>query len=388
MSGIKAYRTLVAGLSLAATLFLGASCAKMEIGERADENIPVSFGTYGQRRLSSKAGASFVAPGGDFAVGSQIGVFGYYHDASDWATETAAGTNIPDFMYNQTVTKQDDGSWTYSPVKYWPNEYGSAASSDNVDKLSFWGYYPKGATGLNLYKPGTTTAFDNGTSGIPKVTFTQSENPDEMVDLMFSGPLTDLYKTQGHIVGTDEKHYGDITDGEVLLTFTHALALVDFEIVEGTGAEVYQIGLTKIKKTGTCEDPSTGVWTNVTDSYNYSDANLTMSSAVVLRLLAIPQDIDPDAEFSITYDITFATAEAIGLKSYKDVHVISCQDTDITPTGTGAYGVTAWEAGKHYTYKIKAGFERIEFEEIVESVDDWTFWTDPLDPANHEIDVR
>ena len=31
------------------------------------------------------------------------------------------------------------------------------------------------------------------------------------------------------------------------------------------------------------------------------------------------------------------TAEAIGLKSYRDVHVISCQDTDITPTGTGAY---------------------------------------------------
>ena len=31
------------------------------------------------------------------------------------------------------------------------------------------------------------------------------------------------------------------------------------------------------------------------------------------------------------------TAEAIGLKSYKDVHVISCHDTDITPTGTGAY---------------------------------------------------
>ncbi len=31
------------------------------------------------------------------------------------------------------------------------------------------------------------------------------------------------------------------------------------------------------------------------------------------------------------------TAQAIGLKSYKDVHVISCQDTDITPTGTGAY---------------------------------------------------
>lgn len=30
-------------------------------------------------------------------------------------------------------------------------------------------------------------------------------------------------------------------------------------------------------------------------------------------------------------------AEAVGLKSYKDVHVISCQDTDVTPTGLGAY---------------------------------------------------
>ncbi len=30
-------------------------------------------------------------------------------------------------------------------------------------------------------------------------------------------------------------------------------------------------------------------------------------------------------------------AEAIGLKSYSDVHVKSCQDTDITPTGLGAY---------------------------------------------------
>ena len=30
-------------------------------------------------------------------------------------------------------------------------------------------------------------------------------------------------------------------------------------------------------------------------------------------------------------------AEAVGLESYRDVHVKSCQDTDITPTGLGAY---------------------------------------------------
>ena len=31
------------------------------------------------------------------------------------------------------------------------------------------------------------------------------------------------------------------------------------------------------------------------------------------------------------------TADALGLRSYRDVHVVSCQDTDITPTGLGAY---------------------------------------------------
>ena len=38
-------------------------------------------------------------------------------------------------------------------------------------------------------------------------------------------------------------------------------------------------------------------------------------------------------------DTAFAqmTAEVLGLKSYRDVHVVSCQDTDITPTGLGAY---------------------------------------------------
>ncbi len=38
-------------------------------------------------------------------------------------------------------------------------------------------------------------------------------------------------------------------------------------------------------------------------------------------------------------DTAFAqmAAEAIGLKSYKDVRVVSCQDTDVTPTGLGAY---------------------------------------------------
>ena len=383
MFGINTYKKLLTGLSLAAARRPGASCAKIENGETAEEPIPVSFSTYGLRPQESKADASYVAPGGDFAAGSQIAVYGYYHDDSTWDTDT---DNIPDFMYNQLVTKQSDGTWSYSPVKYWPNEFGSAATSTGIDRLSFWGYYPRGAANLNLYKPGTTTAFDNDSPGIPKVTFTQSEDPDHMIDLMFCEPLKNLYKSQGHIVEGDEKHYGFVSDGEITLKFKHALALVEFEIVEGTGAEVYEIGLTKIKKTGTCADPTTYQWTGQTDSYDYSDTDLSMSSAVVLRLLAIPQDIDPDATFSIRYDITFASSDP----DHQDPILYSGNtgSAKLFKTGTGAYGVSSWEAGKHYIYRITAGFERIEFEEIIESADDWTFWTDPDDSTNHEIDVR
>jgi len=34
------------------------------------------------------------------------------------------------------------------------------------------------------------------------------------------------------------------------------------------------------------------------------------------------------------------------------------------------YGVTAWESGHHYIYKISAGLDRIEFEDVVD--DTWT----------------
>lgn len=372
MFGFDTYKRMTLGLLLAAVPGFVAGCAKFE-NDLA--KVPVSFATYSSRVMESKAGSGYVAPGGDFAPGAEIAVFGYHHDASDWDTDQASGSNIPDFMYNQLLTKQDDGSWVYSPVKYWPNEYGANAASSAIDRLSFWGYYPRGASGLDLYKPGTTTSFDNGTSGVPKVAFTQSEDPDEMTDLMFCGPLKDLYKTQGHVVGSDEKHYGYISDGEVLLTFKHALSLVEFQLAEGTGAELNLLRLTNIKKSGTVEDPSSLPieWSNVGSEYTLERANIDIHDATILRLLAIPQTISADATFTLNYNITFEssdpthpdpivyTGDSFSVKLFKKTGPVAEQ-----------YGVTAWEPGKHYIYKIAAGLDRIEFEEIVESADDWS----------------
>lgn len=345
---------------------VAAGCAKFSIVD--EELIPVSFTTYNQR-TDTKAGASYVAPGGDFAVGSIVSVYGYYHDNSTWAAETTAGNNIADFMYNTALTKQSDGSWTYSPIKYWPNEYGTGANSDNVDKLSFWGYYPRGAAGLNLYKSGTSTAYDNDTNGLPEVAFTQEEDPADQVDLMFTAPLRDLYKN-------DASHHGYVSGGEVTLVFKHALSLVEFQLAEGTGAKLNTLTLTHIKKSGKVADPGTIplVWSNVGSEYTISQNNLDVHEATILRLLAIPQDINALAEFTLNYDITFASSDPTHpdpiVYTGDSFSVRLYDNTNADPSKR--YGVTQWEAGKHYIYKIAAGLDRIEFEEVIESTDDWS----------------
>lgn len=343
----------------------GAGCAKTEIEKR--DPLPVSFTTYRQR-TDTKANASYVAPGGDFAEGAVVGVYGYYHDNGTWASETAAGNNIPDFMYHTALTKQSDGSWTYSPIKYWPNEFGTGANSDNIDKLSFWGYYPREAAGLSLYKPGTTTAFDNNTSGVPKIVFTQAEDPDDQTDLMITAPLHDLYKN-------DAENHGSITDGEVTLLFKHALSLVEFQLAEGTGAKLNTLRLTNIKKSGTIEDPGTTpfVWSGVGGEYTILQNDIDVHETTLLRLLAIPQTISADATFTLNYDITFESSDP----SHPDPIVYTGDSFSVklfdntNPDASKRYGVLEWEAGKHYIYKITAGLDRIEFEEIVETGDDW-----------------
>ena len=372
---------LAGRLALAALALLAAACGKIETWE--GDPVPVAFSTYA--RQSTKADASYVAPGANFAAGAQIGVFGFYHDGNgatdgSWAADQAAGNNIPDYMYNQLVTKQDDGSWTYSPIKYWPNETGAGATSEHADKLSFWGYYPRIAeanytadaamyTGtdavLRFWKAGSTTEpYANDVSGLPRVTFTQSADPDKMVDLMFAAPQQDLTKPS--------------LDGKVQFVFRHALALVEFQLAEGTGAKLNTLDLTNIKKSGTVEDPGTVpfVWSGVDDSSEYTThiEDLDVHEATLLRLLAVPQTLNDNATFTLNYDITFESSDPTHPDPivYKgdSFSVKLFDNTNADPSKR--YGVTKWEAGKHYIYKISAGLDRIEFEEIVDSPDDWS----------------
>ena len=86
-----------------------------------------------------------------------FGVFGYYTDGEDYAS----ANTFPNFMYNQQV-KWDGSVWKYEPVKYWPNEYGQSATSDDVDRVTFFSYAPwitvTPSTGVPVVEEMTTDA--------------------------------------------------------------------------------------------------------------------------------------------------------------------------------------------------------------------------------------
>ena len=231
-------------------------CGKIDLeGDTHKESVPVTFSTYASR--ATKADGSFVAPGiTQFAAGAQIGPFFQKHQGQFAARRvhvSRQGEHLAALV--QGVIDGGMGaafaSWTYSPIKYWPNETrtdGNGATSAHADKLSFWGYYPHtthtedGAamyTGTDavlqfLQSGSTSVPYANTTSGLPAVTFTQSTDPEKMVDLMFASPIKDLTKPS--------------LDGNVLLNFRHALTLVEFRLKEDAEVRIKGISINESLK--------------------------------------------------------------------------------------------------------------------------------------------
>ena len=149
-----------------------------------------------------------------------FGVLAYYTDNKPYAPDA-----LPNFMYNQQVT-WNTSKWEYSPLKYWPNEYGSDAASTGVDMLSFFAYAPY--TPVNLVS-GMVEAPNDQTTGIialtratengdPKVRYVASLDPATKVDLCWADPIMNKIKT----------NYA--SDGKVAFNFCHALASINVQI--------------------------------------------------------------------------------------------------------------------------------------------------------------
>jgi hypothetical protein len=230
---------------------------------KAAEQVPVTFGTYMGETAITRAGTagSIEAIPDDPATGGVdesktiervlankggFGVFSYYTDDSNYVPTASTGSK-PNFMYNQLVsgTDNDTPTWSYSPIKYWPNEYGPGAVSSNRDKLSFFAYAPYVAvtpsTGVVTGSPndvGIIKLTANTYGGDPLVSFVFDNNPAQSVDLMYGVANADTpygieapTESQKVVAGAPFLNMTKQTAGnKIKFNFKHALARLGLTI--------------------------------------------------------------------------------------------------------------------------------------------------------------
>ena len=175
--------------------------------------------------------------------GGGFGVFGYYTDQQDYDLQISK----PNFMYNQGVF-YTGSKWDYTPIKYWPNEYGSDAESQDIDKVTFYAYAPYVEVNPTTGKvtgddaTGITAVSRNTNTGDPIVWYKGSFKPSEAVDLCWGvvGSEADadwtiiqdkaIQKMEVGFPWINVQRPEGTSDQKMKFTFKHALAQLNIQI--------------------------------------------------------------------------------------------------------------------------------------------------------------
>ncbi len=234
----------------------------LQTGQVQNSNRAVAFDTY--TAGTTRAGDAGVMTTDKLKEFNGFGVFAFYHN--DGAVYTS-GAHRPDFMYNQQVTWA--GGWTYSPLKFWPNETikdsqtaNGPATSTALDRLSFFAYAPyvSNGTGKTLGTNGATSKLtnawknDDGTGIVaitdatetsdPKVQWMVSDNPDNNVDLLWGVAPAGMAYQSVNPTNPGNPGYVEVPVGEPLkdmlkpdkdqkmkFLFQHALSRIGLTVV-------------------------------------------------------------------------------------------------------------------------------------------------------------
>ena len=171
-----------------------------------ESSVPITFGSYLGRTATSRAGATGVQTTSTLATNG-FGLFAYYSDNASYDNTKST----PNFMYNTKVTGTTSGTttnWTYSPLRYWPNETGTdgtnGATSEGTDHLTFFAYAPyveatATSDAVTDNTVGITALTSNNTAGDPKVSYTVASDPAKSVDLLWGVSNT---ATWDNVTGT------------------------------------------------------------------------------------------------------------------------------------------------------------------------------------------
>lgn len=233
----------------------------------------------------------------------------------------------PNFMFDQAVSYNEGTSkWTYSPVKYWPN------NAENT--ITFWAYSPYYGDEdiLKLYKANSAEDYATNVPGAPEILFTT----DGSRDLLVSELAQDL-----------SYRGGDPADGTVTLEFHHTMTWVDFRVKKADDASTVilkSITLQNLCRTAVYKlDGWDNGWNlgdfspydcgegDGTSLFQDEEDRITFPTGGT-QLLLIPQ----------TLRNTTATLQV----------VYTLNSHEYTESVLLGNLTTLWEEGKHYTYNI------------------------------------
>lgn len=410
-------------LAAAAALAL-AACAKVEtINNNAPEAI--GFSVYTGKAATTKA-----VSGTDFgtitntelqASTNGFGVFGYYTDAADYNSSIKAN-----FMYNQQVT-YSAGAWSYSPVKYWPNEHGASAVSTDTDKLTFLAYAPFVANnaiatdkGVSITDKDGSAAADEGiiamtannVAGDATLTFKVPASAEEQIDLMYGVLGATYVDVEGATIGTVGDPMENLTkqktDGNISILFKHALAKIAIDIKEVVDAEDptttvapvsdgTKVVVKSVKLKGSAIGSQgdlnlyTGAWSNLTTATEFTVAPLPAAISVDAAPTAYPgiAGVDEDG-LDETIDLMLIPGASSEITGVEIVYYVCTEDLQLD----GGVSVVenkiskdfatalAIEKGKQYGLNLLLGLTSIDLTATVEAWDVITPATDVDLPQN------
>ncbi len=391
--------------AVAALVF--SACAKIETIET---NEAISFAGYAGNALT-KAGAY----GEETTTTLQTNGFGVF---AYQTTGNYSASATPNFMYN---TKVSTSSWTYSPIKYWPNQIQAGdtdsqpATAYQADKVSFFAYAPHVAATASTgavtggTDEGITALTSNATAGDPKVTYKVSADLDKQVDLLWA---VSKGATWTNVAGetntpTSGKPYLNLQKPAIGTAihfyFKHALAQINLKAVAaynqvaagGTAQNGVKITIASVELTipgmtqtatlnlnNTTAD--TPLWENASGSANLAltvsgsninadllDGGAKTAATQPTGVTASEQDVIVDGKYytiipkagsttvnvKVTYYVTTDDADLVG--GYSRVENVISKDVTFA---------SGFAAGTKNTIKMTLGISEVKFEAEVE---DW-----------------
>ena len=328
------YAAAAAVLSLTAC---SSDDATSDVTPASQAPMAVGFDTY----LSNATRAVNGTTGVMTTTTLQTSGFGVF--AQQGATYSPTADPNANFMYNQQVTIENS-AWTYSPLKYWPNETATdnnGASSTDTEGLSFFAYAPYVAD-ATAGTPGITGMSANNATTDPTITYTVATKPSESVDLLWGvAPTGDLSYTNVANTTTSVTAGRPLIDllkpakeQKIKFLFKHALARLGMTVVAavdqipagGTLSNTTKIVVNSVR----VEDVTATKVLGTVGTLNLNNATPGVANwTITTKNFAV--DINSSNE--LNSDIAWATSDA---NSYTNVAGVTTSEKNVI-NGTDNY---------------------------------------------------